>query len=137
MTTLFIKYSSLFLILLLLTSLMMLAWLFPSAGARLGILFLLLSFLIASVAIVRKQRESYLQGGLTRGAFLRHIVLEITGAGLAMVLASLLGRTIAGMATSQISNDLIKLVAGILIGLTMGIIVGILVNKAWRRLVRT
>jgi len=129
------KYSTMILILLLVI-LLVLARLFPSAGLKLGIVFLLISFFIASLAVLEKHKETYRLGTITRGVFIRHAVLEITGAGLAMLLAGLLGRTVAQAATQQIGDDLIRVIAGITIGLLVGIGVGTLAKRTWGRLIK-
>lgn len=125
-----------FVLISLLVVLLLLAWFFPSAGLVLGIAFLLLSFLIVSFVVIRKQREAYRSGRTTRGAFVWNTVLEIAGAGLAMVAAGLLGRSFAGIATAQIDNDLLRFTAGIAIGLLTGLGVGFLLSQTWGRLVR-
>lgn len=136
MTTLLTKHSTLILISLLLV-LFVLAWLFPSAGFALGVTFLLLSFLIASFVIVQKHKELYRQGGITRSIFLRNTSLAITGTGLAMVCAGLLGSFLAEMGTRQIGDDLTRFVTGILIGILTGIAVGVFVSHTLGRFVKT
>ena len=56
---------------------------------------------------------------------------------LAMVLAGLLGRFIAQIATQHISNDLIKLAAGIATGLLVGVGVGVLMQHLSGRFMKT
>ena len=135
MTTFFRKHSTPILFLLLLT-LLVLAWLFPSAGLLLGIIFLLLSFFIAGFAVLGKHKEAYRQGKIGRSVFIRNAVLEITGILFAMVLAGLLGRYIAKIATQQMNNDLIRVIAGIMIGLLVGIGIGAFAKNTWGRLVK-
>jgi hypothetical protein len=135
MTTFFRKHSTPILFLLLLI-LLILAWLFPSAGLLLGIIFLLLSFFIASSAVLGKHNEAYRQGRIRHTVFIRNAVLEITGILFAMVLAGLLGRYIAQIATQQMDNDLIRVIAGITIGLLVGIGIGFVVKQTWCRLVK-
>jgi hypothetical protein len=129
------KYSTIILILLLVT-LLVLARLFPSAGLKLGIVFLLISFFIASLAVLEKHKEAYRLGSITRGVFIRNAALEITGAGLAMALAGLLGRYAAQVATQQIGDDLIRIIAGMIVGLLVGISVGGVARKTWGRFVK-
>jgi hypothetical protein len=136
MISLLRKYTTLILILLL-PALFVLAWLFPSARSGLGMVFLLASFLIASLATIQKHRETWLKGRITRGILLRNVSLEITGTALAMLLAGSLGRAVAGLVMEQVDGDLTRLVAGLLAGLSMGMVVGIFVNKTWGRLVTT
>jgi uncharacterized membrane protein len=116
--------------------LLILAWLFPSDGLILGIIFLLFSFFIASLAVIEKHREAYRQGKITRSIFIRNVLLEGTGILLAMLLAGVLGRLMAGMATRQIDNGLIRVIAGIVVGILVGIGVGTFARKTWGRLAK-
>ncbi len=135
MTTFFKNHSTIMLISLLLM-LLVLAWIFPSAGLKLGIAVLLLSFLTASLAVLEKHKNAYRKGEITRQIFIRNAVLEISGGFLVMLLAGLLGRSAAEVATQQISHDLIRVIAGIAVGLLVGIIVGAVANKTLRRWVQ-
>ena len=130
------KYLPIIFVTLLLAIIIFL-WQYPSFTSALGIAFLLFSLAAAISSIFKKQREAYLQSKITRGAFMRNVLLEIFGILLAMALAGLLGRYIAKFATEQISNHLTKLIAGILIGLLVGMGMGVLVNRTWDRLVKT
>ena len=135
MTAFFTKHSTIIIIALLFTMLA-LAWVFPSAGLKLGIGFLLVSFLISSFAVLEKHRKAYRKGEITRGVFICNAVLEISGGFVVMLLAGLLGRNAAEIATQQIGNDLIRVIAGIFVGLLVGISVGVVANKTLRRLVQ-
>ena len=134
MTAFFKKHSFKILISLLLT-LLLLAWIFPSAGLKLGIAFLLVSFLIASLAVLEKHKLAYRKGEITQSVFIRNAVLEISGTFLIMLLAGILGRYVAEFATQQIGNDLIRIIAGIVVGLIVGLGIGFLAKKTLRRLV--
>lgn len=136
MTTIFKNYLTLILVLLLLIIVLICAWLFPSAGLILGVTVFLFGLIIASFAVTRKHRQAYLQGKISRGIFIRHILVEIFGILLTMVLAGLLGRYIAQIATEHVNNALVRLVAGILIGLLTGIGVSILVKHTCGRIVK-
>lgn len=136
MTTIFKNYSTLILALLLLIIVFICAWLFPSAGLILGVTVFLFSLVIASFAVTRKHRQAYLQGKITRGIFIRNVLVEIFGILLAMVLAGLLGRYIAQIATEHINNDLTRLITGILVGLLAGTGVSVLVKHTWGRIVK-
>ena len=135
MTAFFKKHSTpiLFCILLML---LVLAWQFPGAGLRLGIIFLLFSLVAGSLAVLEKHRQAYHQGKITRGVFIRNAVLEIMGILLAMTLAALLGRPLAALATRGIGNGLIRVIAGLLVGLLAGIGIGFVVKQTWGRLVK-
>jgi hypothetical protein len=135
MTAFFKKYSTIILISFLVT-LLILSWIIPSERLFLGITFLLFSFLIASAAVIEKQKEPYRRGRITRGAFIRNAALEIIGTGLAMIAAGMLGKHAAELATQQIGNDLIRIIAGMMVGLLVGVSVGALARKTWGRLVR-
>ena len=135
MTTFFRKYSTPILILSLLT-LLVLAWLFPSRGLILGIMFLLLSLVIASLAVFEKHQEAFRRGQITRGVFIRDGALEMLGILFAMLLAGLLGRYVAEIATRPIDNSLIRTIAGILVGLLVGMGTGAVARKTWGRLAK-
>ena len=126
------KFISFLLILVLILSM----WLFPSATSALGIALIVSSLSIAIFAVLQKHGTTYRQGKLTRSAFLRNTSLDVSGILLAVTLAGLLGRFVAGIVTQPISNDLGRLIAGILIGLLVGIGVGVFVNRAWGRLLK-
>ena len=115
--------------------LLLLAWIFPAAGLKLGIAFLVLSFLIASLVVLEKHKKSYRKQELTRNVFIGNAVLEISGTFLVMLLAGLLGRYAAQITTQQIGNDLIRVGAGSGVGLLVGLGVGLLAKKTLRRLV--
>jgi hypothetical protein len=136
MTALLKKHVTIIL-LSLLVILLVLAWLFPSAGLKLGIAFLLLSFLIVSWLALEKQKNAYRKEQITRSIFIRNAVIEMSSVWIVMALAGLLGRNAAGFATQQIGNDplWVRMVAGIVVGLLVGIGVGALAKKMLRRLV--
>ena len=136
MLSLFRKYALIISVLLFL-SVLACVWLFPSYGLILTILFVLCGFVLASFPVVEKQRQLYLQGKISRKVYIRNILFDITGLLVALILAVLLGRYIAGIATEQIGNDLIKMIAGIMIGLLIGIAVGTMVKNTWKRLAKT
>src|SRR5262245_23592420 len=135
MATFFRKYSTP-IFFLLLVILLILARLFSSAGLLLGIIFLLVSFFIASFIVLQKQREAYRQGRINRSVFIRNAVLELTGVLLAMVLAGLFGRYVAEITTWQINNDLIRTIAGIMVGLLIGVGIGAFAKNTWGRLAK-
>ena len=133
----FLRRVPTFLFIGLLVTLFVLAWLFPSAGPRLGMAFLAASLLVACFFIVQGQRAAYRRGAITRRVFLQNVLVEVTGVGLAMVLAGVLGRAAAGMVTAQVGDGLVRFLAGSLIGLVAGLIAGFLVSRVLvRRLVR-
>jgi uncharacterized protein YacL len=98
---------------------------------------LIVSFAIAIFFVVQKQMKLYREKPTSRLKLARNVLFESMGILLAMVLAGLLGRTIAQIGTAQISNDLTKLIAGIVIALLAGMGVGFLVKRAWGQLVKT
>ena len=108
--------------------------LFPPAKAFIGIVLLSSSLALASIGVVKKQKESYRQGKISRFVYLRNVILEVTGILLTMILAGFLGRCIAEIATRQINNDLTKIVVGILVGLSVGISIGILAKMTREKL---
>ena len=118
----------------LLVALFILGALFPSAGPGLGMVFLVLSLLLTSYFIVRRQREACRRGEISRLVFLRNVAVEVTGAGGAMVLAGLLGRTLAGLAVAQIGDELLRFLLGAGVGLLAGLAVGMLVSRIFEGL---
>jgi hypothetical protein len=134
--TAFLKKHSTAILLFLLLTLLVLAWVFPSLGMKLGIVFLLLSFLIASLIVLERHRNAYRKGKITRGIFVRNAVMEISGTFLIMVFAGLLGRYAAEVTTQQIGNDFLRIAVGIVVGLVVGLGVGMLAKKTVRRLVK-
>ena len=115
--------------------LLLLAWIFPAAGLKLGIAFLVLSFLIASLVVLEKHKQAYRKRTIVRSVFIRNAVLEISGTFLVMLLAGLLGRYSAEIVTQQIEHVLLRVIAGIGVGLVVGIGVGALAKRTLRRLV--
>jgi hypothetical protein len=134
MTTFISKHSTIVLMSGLVI-LLVLARVFPTAGLKLGITFLLLSFLIASFVVLDKHKKAYSKGQITRGIFIRNAAMEISGIFVIMLLAGLLARSAAEIATQQIGNDIIHVIAGIGVGLLVGLSVGFLAKKTLRRLV--
>lgn len=121
-----------YLSILLIVSLLVPAW----AGAITNIV-LFISFAIAIFFVLQKQMKLYREKPTSRIKLARNVLFESMGVLLIMVLAGLLGRTIAQIGTAQISNDLTKLIAGIVMALLGGMGVGILVKRTWERLVQT
>ena len=115
--------------------LLVLARVFPSAGLKLGISFLVLSFLIASLVVLEKHKKAYRKQEITRNVFIRNAALEISGTFLVMLLAGLLGRYSAEVVTQQIEHVLLRVIAGIGVGLVVGIGVGALAKRTLRRMV--
>lgn len=128
MLTFIIAYLSILLIALLLV---------PGWAGAITSIALFISFAIAIFFVLQKQMKLYREKPTSRIKLARNILLESMGVLLAMVLAGLLGRTIAQIGTAQISNDLTKLIAGIVIALLAGMGVGFLVKRTWERLVKT
>ena len=65
---------------------------------------------------------------------LRIVFIKRVGILLAMLAAGLLGRIVSEAATSQMNDELSKLIMGIVTGALIGLAVGILVRRAWGRL---
>ena len=97
---------------------------------------LIISSAIAIFSAVQKQMQLFREKPTSRLKLVLNVLLEIMGILIAMVLAGLLGRYIAQLGTAQISHDLTKMVAGIVIGLLAGMGIGILVTRTWGKLVK-
>lgn len=134
MTT-FLKNHSGKILLSMLLVLLILAWIFPSWGLRLGVTFLLVTFFLTSWLVVDKHREAFRNGQITRGRFIGNAAVEISGTWLVMLLAGLLGRTVAEIATRPLENDLVRVLAGLGVGLVVGLVLGVFAKKTLRRLV--
>ena len=137
MFNLFKKHSlSIIVSLLIILTLVAVTWMIPAAGRILWIILLLYGLAITSYMIVKKHREEYLQGNISRAIFVRNVFLEITGVLLTMILAAILGRYLVILATSQMRHDIIRFITGIMIGLSVGIVVGISIKQLSLRLVK-
>jgi hypothetical protein len=115
--------------------LLVLAWILPVAGLKLGIAFLLWTFFVASLVVLEKHKKAYRKEEITRNVFIRNAVLEMSGTFLVMLLAGLLGRYAAEVVTQQIEHVLMRVIAGIGVGLVVGIGVGALAKRTLRRIV--
>ena len=136
MTAFFKRHSTLILVSLLITFLV-LSWIIPSERLFFGITFVFFSFLVASAAILARHYDAYRNGKITRGVFVRKSIVEITGSGLIMLAAGLLGRYVAGIVAQPIDQDLIRVIAGLVVAVAVGVGVGLLAKKTLRRLVET
>jgi hypothetical protein len=136
MLTLFGKYSIAILLLLLL-GVLLAAWLLPTSGLGVGIILLLFSLVLVVITVFEKHRKTYLEGRITHVTFRRNMVFEVAGILLAVIMAGVLGRYLAGIAAGQIPNDSTRLIVGIMIGFVGGIAIGMLMNWASSRLVGT
>jgi len=112
------------------------SWKSPSATPALGMALIVISLSIAFYSVFRKHRMAYLEGKLTRAAFVRNTYLDVFGILLAVALAGWLGRYVAGVVVMPIRNDLIRLLAGAVIGLLVGAGVGTLVCRLWGRFIK-
>jgi hypothetical protein len=102
----------------------------------LAMVLLLFGLAITGIPIAQKHRRAYLRGQTTKATCLRNILLEYNCVLCAMAVAGLLGRTIAELATGQVSDGTLRFVAGLLIALSVGIVVGIFARRAWVKILR-
>ena len=123
--------------LLLILALFLTARLYPSIGIPLGMIFLFFGLAATGYAIVKKNREAYVQSRLTRGTAIRNALLESTGILLAMVLAGAISGPIAEATAGPIRHEMTRMIAGIVIGLLAGTVIGALIKRASSRLVKT
>ena len=126
------KYSILLSIALVLAGIA--TWQSPTARLMFGLLFLLFNVTRALASVLAKHLEAHRRGNITRLAVIRNVSIETTGLLLAMTLAGFLGRHIALIATTQISDGPIRLAAGIATGLLVGMAVGLVMHHTWGRL---
>jgi len=111
-------------------------WFWPAALGTVTILIVLLSLTVAISRIIAYQVQSQREGRLDRAGMFRNIALELIGMLLAVTLAVLLGRTLIGLATRSIEDDLTRLILALVVGLLVGLGVGILVSRTWGRFVK-
>ncbi len=126
------KYSTIIASLLLLL-LFVVAWFNPALGLVLGTIVLVLSLVMACIAVVQRHRKSYLEAEITYFIFMRNVALEISGILLAAACAVFLGNYIALVATQSIGDMLIRFAVGVFVGLLIGIAIGAMVRKFWNR----
>ena len=138
MTT-FIKNRSPILWVLILITMLVLTWLFPSSRSIIEAAFLLVSLALASLAVVAKNREPYRQGKLTRGAFVGHSLFDIFSIVLAMASAGLVAQYIAQLMMAQIGSTqgVVPIAAVIVVSLLVGISTGLLMKRIRRQVLRT
>lgn len=129
------KYIKLLPILIMVVTLLLL-WKIPVATPILAIAIVIFSLATAILTVFKKNRKAYLQGKITHGVFARNILVEILGILLAMTLAGLLGRYLAQLAIAKITNELIKLIASIVIGSLAGMGVGFAMKRTWGQLLK-
>lgn len=129
------KYIKLLPVLIMVVTLLLL-WKIPVATPILAIAIVIFSLATAILTVFKKNRKAYLQSRITRGVFARNILVEILGVLLAMTLAGLLGRYLAQLAIAKITNEVIKLIASIVIGLLAGMGVGFAMKRTWGQLLK-
>ena len=129
------KYSTLALIFLPVV-LLILMMLYPLPGIAFGIVYFLFGVIVISYSICKTDRESYLQGKISRATFFRNSIIEIIGILLALILAALIGKYLAVLGTRQIDHEIARLITGLVIGLLAGAVIGALVKGISNRMVR-
>ena len=133
MIAFFKNHSTLIFVLLLLTMLL-LTWLFPSSRLLIDSAFLLVSLVLASLVVVGKNRESYQQGKLTRGAFVGHSLFDVFSVLLAMAAAGWLANSVAQILMAQAGGDVRTMAAVLAASLLAGISIGMLMKRIRRQI---
>ena len=129
------KYSTLAIIFLPVV-LLILMMLYPLLGIAFGIIYFIFGVIVISYSICKTDRDSYLQGKISRAIFLRNSLTKIIGILLALILAALIGKYLAVLGTRQIDSEIARLIAGLVIGLLAGAAIGALVKGVSSRMVR-
>jgi len=124
------KLSTIFLLILVIF-LFLIVWQFPEIGGILGIIVLFLGFIVNLYGLVKKHREEYRQGKITRAVFWRKIIVETIGILIAMVLAVLVAKRVLTLVTHDIVNTITRFIASVLIAFMVGIGVGLVFKKFW------
>lgn len=128
MIAFFKNHSTLIFVLLVLTMLL-LTWLFPSARFLIEAAFILVSLGLSSLVAIGKNRESYQQGKLTRSAFMRSNIFDVFGILLAMSSSGLLANYIGRIINVKMESDPARIVAVVVISLLVGLAIGILMRR--------
>ena len=132
MTT-FIKKRTPILWALILITMLVLTWLFPSSRGIVEATFLFVSLALASLVVVAKNREAYRQGKLSRTGFVGHSLFDVFSILLAMVGAGLLANSVAQMMNSQLGSNIISILAVIVVSLVAGMGIGVLMRRIRRQ----
>jgi hypothetical protein len=136
--TAFIKNHSPIFWVLILVTMLVLTWLFPSFRLIIEVTFLLVSLALASLVVVAKNWEPYQQGKLTRGALVGHSIFDIFSIVLAMASAGLAANFIAQLMMSQAGGrqSVVQIAAVIVVSLLAGISIGLLMKRIRRQVLR-
>lgn len=132
----YLKKNSTLAIIFLPVALLILMMLYPLFGIAFGIIYFLFVVIVISYSLCKTDRESYLQGKISRAIFFRNSLIEIIGILLALILAALIGKYLAVLGTRQIDDEIVRLIAGLLIGLLAGAAIGALVKGISNRMVQ-
>ena len=132
MTTFFKKRTPILWALILITMLV-LTWLYPSSRGIIEGTFLFVSLALASLVVVAKNREAYRQGKLRGRAFVGHSLFDVFSILLAMVAAGLLANSIAQMMNVQLGSHIISILTVIAVSLLAGMGIGVLMRCIRRR----
>ena len=132
----FIKKRTPLLWALILVTMLILTWLYPSSRRIIEGTFLFVSLALASLVVFVKNWESYRQAMLTRRGFVGHSIYDVFSILLAMVGAGLLANSIAQMMNVQLGSHIISIVAVIAVSLLAGMGIGILMRRIRRQVLR-
>jgi hypothetical protein len=119
---------------LILMTMLVLAWSFPSARGLIEIAFPGVSLALASLTVVARNRELYRQGKLARGALVGHSLFDVSSLVLAMAAAGWLASSTTGrFITSQAGSGLVTIAVVLAASLLGGIGIGLLMKRIRRR----
>jgi hypothetical protein len=129
-----------FLLPILLLSLLASSLLWPSAARPLAWTALCLGLGLAVYAIVRRDRLPYQQGLIPRKAFVRRLVIDLSGLLLSTIaaigVAGWAGRMTAQAVWNASSLVWAALLASLAAGLVVGAVVGLLMRRMWQLVTR-
>ena len=129
----FFKDRATIIFVILLLSMLILTWLFPSSRFMIEAIFILVSLALASLVVVAKNRDSYQQGKLTQRAFVRHTIFDILSLLLSMTLAGLLAHSIAQNMMPSVGSGLASIGVVIILCMLAGVSAGTLMKRIRRR----
>jgi hypothetical protein len=127
----FLRKLSILLSFLIVGMFLVTAWFFPILGRTLGIVVVVLGLTVNSYVLIKKHKEEYQQGKISRTAFVRRIIVEMMGILLAMLLAALIASRVSHIVTRQILDLFTRFIAGVFVAFLVGISVGFVFKKMW------
>ena len=107
----------------------------PDLANTIAGIMVILGLSVVTYSVVQKHMHLHRNEQAPKINTVKNILFELTGILLAMLFAGMLGKYTVEAVTPQIGDQMMKLIAGIVIGMLTGLCVGIVVRRVWARLV--